>query len=227
MRIVLLNKVDLTISGQALNLNAYHFAKIKSKVGLFQSRKYECIEWCEADKLKTAPAVLIPKKEFSFLKLIFPEITELNKPFENDVDSIVWFGSSTLQREKHDPNHVVAHELKHTEQRFNNLKAIYKNQILDFVIHNYLSPTDIDANNFANMVTARSFDKNYDWVDKVDKLFKENINKIKLINEAILKGDKYIIVDGECFCELSFDQNKKNLFRYYIKKINQKKIKKG
>lgn len=223
MKFVSLNEVNSSISGHVVNLDDRYFNKIDLSIGLFQSPKYEYVEWSEGNKLKRVPAVLVPKKEFQWLKLLFSEINELENPFQSDIGLIVWFGKSVLQKEKHNSDHIVAHELRHIEQRYVDLNTIYKDRVLDFIPHGYPLPTEIDADYFANKTTSRDYDRDYNWIDEVNKLFERNKEKIKSINLAIAKNNTDIIIDNEYYHELSLDQNKRDLFQYYFKKIRPNK----
>ena len=220
MKIKAINKVDPLIKEHVANLNDRYFRQLNVGVGLFQSGK-ENVSLDFQSKSKSAPAVLVSKEEFPLLKELFLELKELNGLFDYDIEYIVWLGTDTFDKGKYKADRVVAHELRHIEQRSADLKTIYKDRLLDIVIFKYVSPIEVDADNFANMTVARSYNKKYDWVREVKILFDKNNAKIKAINKAIFRNNKEIIVDGEAFLELSTNQDLKNLFRYYFQMLKR------
>lgn len=219
MKFIPLNNVDSIIIGHAINIDDRYFKKIDFTIGLFQSTAHETLDWWKDDKQKSAPAVLIPKEEFQWQKELFPKTVELENLFQNEVNLIVWFGKSVLKKEKYCSDHVVAHELKHIEQRFSDLHSVYKDRLLDFILYKRQPPTEIDAQNFADMTTAKQYNKTYNWINEANKLFEANLEKIKLINQAITANDKDVRVDSEFFVELNSDQNKRDLFKYFYSQI--------
>lgn len=216
MKVFSFNQVDSSIIGRAENIIDQYFKKIDISVGLFQSTDHKYIEWCEGLNQKRAPAVTIYKERFDLQKIIFPEISKLKNHLKS-VSPIIWFGKSLHQNKKYNIDQIVAHELKHVEQASVDLVSFHKDRVLNFIFTEKKTPCDIDATNFECMTVSKDFDKKYDWIKEVQKLFSVNIDKVKQINQAIDNKNEYINVKGECFLDLGKDQEKRDLFQYHFK----------
>ncbi len=211
MKIKKINDVDPVVIGRALNLNDQYFKDVNIEVALYQSRFYGDIELSLGEH---TPAVLIPKEEFQWLKRLYPEISELEDLFVNDVKLISWIGTAAI--DKYDPDHVISHELKHVQQRASNIKSFYKDRLLSFLLKK--PPTEIDADDFAGMTLSWNNKSKYDWIEQANMLFEKKMDLLKTINESIENKDKIIKVNDTVYLQFDEDANRE-LFKYFFSKI--------
>lgn len=218
MQFNFLNKIENQILEITKAIGKKYFEDVNIEVGIFQSPLHNLLTWTENGHMNATPAIVIPKEDFVFLKRDVPEIEETSGSFKNKLTVIIWLGKKLLNIPTIDPTHLLAHELRHVSQLKMDKNILAKDRILSFILSNKYIPSEVDANNFADMVLGYKFETKYDWILKTNELFNKNEKKLFKIYEDIIDNKDEIVVEGCRHEEFSNRESKRMLFKYYFER---------